>query len=90
VNLVACKLCGKQITFARMNVAASGLAPEWKKIPLDPVPPTYFVWEASSGETECRRANGEGNRNPTLVSHFATCRGLDKKPAVTVDKPAGD
>jgi hypothetical protein len=89
VNTVACKLCGKQIVFARMNVAASGLAPEWKKIPLDPVPPTYFVWEASSGETECRRANGEGNRNPTLVSHFATCQGL-KKPTVPVDPaPAG-
>lgn len=72
-----CKFCGKPILFAvHEKIDANGKTTT-VRVPLDPAPPVYYVTLDPDGRaTKAVRVNGEGIGQPSMVSHFATCRGL--------------
>lgn len=67
----ACEGCGKRIWWIATNTGT--------RVPLDPVAPTYQILLRDSVEPDQPltgrwvRANAEGDAEPALVSHFATC-----------------
>lgn len=69
-NEGVCEGCGKRIWWINQD---------GKRVPLDPVAPTYQVLLHDSTDPaqplrgRWVRANAEGEREPALVSHFSTC-----------------
>ena len=72
-RLVPCSLCGKKIFWGVLIRPDDSQV----KIPLDPVPACYFVNMPFVQDITRKVFISRTLRN-TMVSHFATCKNVDK------------
>ncbi len=60
-----CKGCGKRILWIKTD--------DGKRVPLDPVPPTYVSFGAGGMHVGRDTAPSGWHRSEAMESHFATC-----------------